>query len=258
MRTTVLSLFWILTLVIAVQAQKPESHDKQTVLSLPLFPADIVRNHISLTQALGVVGASVQGGFILFGLELHSKDGQEPTVSVDLPPESRFEDGLRQIMGQIPGYKYEVISEHMINIYPRGANKNPEDLLNTPVPQFDAVNVDPGGILTSPSDFIPELAVRLRPKTSAGPQPSGFGGSVFRSNGPSITLHMKDTTVRQILNAASEVMEQFPPNHQPVGWTYLFQPDPASPGGGKHSWAFLFSAPRNWKQDAARSGPMPD
>src|SRR5690349_14876560 len=127
MRTTVLSLFWILTLVIAIQAQKPESHDEQRILDLPLFPADIVRNHIPLTQALGVVGASIEGGFILFGLELNSKDGQEPIVSVDLPPGSRFEDGLRQIMGQIPEYEYEVVSEHMINIYPRGANKNPED-----------------------------------------------------------------------------------------------------------------------------------
>jgi hypothetical protein len=256
MRTTVLSLFWILTLVIAVQAQKPENHDEQTVLSLALFPADIVRNHVPLTQALGVVGAYVQDGYVLFGLELHSKDGQEPIVSVDLPPESRFEDGLRQIMGQIPGYEYEVVSQHMINIYPVGAKNDSRDLLNIQVPKFDLVNVDPAQVLTNPTDFISELAPRLRPKTSAGPQPSGYGGSVFRGfNDPTISLHMKDTTVRQILNATSEAMEQFPPDRQPIGWTYLFQPDPASPTGGKHSWAFLFSAPRNWKQDAAKSGP---
>jgi len=244
----------MVTLVIIVRAQIPESHDEQTILSLPLFPADIVRNHIPLTQALGAVGASVEGGFALFGLELHSTDGQEPIVSVDLPPESRFEDGLRQVMGQIPGYEYEVTSEHMINIYPRGAKKNPADLLNTPVPKFDAVDVDPGGVLTRPADFIPELALRLRPKTSAGPQPSGYGGSVLRSN-VTITLHLKDTTVRQILNAASEAMEQLPQEYQPVGWTYLFQPDPESLIGGKHSWAFLFSAPRNWKQHSAKPGP---
>jgi hypothetical protein len=253
MRTTVLSLFWILTLGIAIQAQKPESHDEQRILDLPLFPADIVRNHIPLTQALGAVGASVQGGFILFGLELHSKDGLEPVVTVNLPPESRFEDGLRQIMGQIPGYEYEVVSEHMINIYPAGAKKNPADLLNTPVPKFDVVDVDPGGVLTRPADFIPELATRLRPKTSTGAQLSGIVGSVLRSN-VTITLHLKDTTVRRILNAASEATEQFPPDLQPIGWTYLFQPDPASPIGGKHSWAFLFSAPRNWKRDAVKSG----
>src|SRR5258707_14290562 len=106
----------------------------------------------------------------------------------------------------------------MINIYPVGAKRDSADLLNTPVPKFDAVNVDPAQVLTSPADFIPELAVRLRPKTSAGPLPSGSGGSVLRGlNIPTITVHMKETTVRQILNAASEAMEQFPPNHQPVG-----------------------------------------
>src|SRR2546430_12277054 len=53
----------------------------------------------------GVVGASVQDGYVLFGLELHSKDGQEPIVSVNLPADSHFEDGLRQIMSQIRGYE---------------------------------------------------------------------------------------------------------------------------------------------------------
>src|SRR2546429_78776 len=112
MRITVLSLFWMLTLVIPVQAQKPENHYEQTVLSLPLFPAPISRTNTTLTQALGVVGASVQDGYVLFGLDLHSKDGQEPIVSVNLPADSHFEDGLRQIMSQIRGYEYEVISEH--------------------------------------------------------------------------------------------------------------------------------------------------
>lgn len=136
---------------------------------------------------------------------------------------------------------------------PVGAKNSSSDLLNTPVSKFDAVDVDPGGILTGPADFIPELAARLRPKTSATPQPSGTGGSVLRGDVPAITLHTKNTTVRQILNAASEATEQFPPNHPPLGWTYLFQPEPASPSGGKHSWAFLFSAPRSWKkQDAAK------
>jgi hypothetical protein len=170
-------------------------------------------------------------------------------LSLGLPPEGRFGDGFRQIMGQIPQYEYEVASEHMINIYPIGAKNSS----TRPYLKFDAVDVDLGGILTGPADFIPELAVRLRRKTSGGPQPSGTGGSALRDDVPAITLHMKNTTVRQILNAASEATEGFPPNHQPIGWTYLFQPEPASPSGGKHSWAFLFSAPRNWKkQDAAK------
>jgi len=255
MKTTALGLVCMLTLAISALAQNPEGRSEQTVLSLRLFPAPITSTHIALTQALGLVGVYVQDGYILFGLELRSKDGQEPIVSVDLPSDSHLEDGLRQIMNQIPGYQYEVVSPHMINIYPVGAKKDSADLLNTPVPKFDAVNVDPTQVLTGPAGFIPELAVRLKPETSAGPQPSGTVGDTFEAvNAPKVTLHLTNTTVRQILNAASEAMEQFPPDRQPIGWTYMFQPDPASPvAGGKHSWAFLFSAPNNWKKQAAKS-----
>ena len=72
-------------------------------------------------------------------------------MNLNLPPDSHFEDGLRQIMTQIPGYEYELVSEHMINIYPIGAKRDSKDLLNTPVPQFDAISVDPTQILTSPT-----------------------------------------------------------------------------------------------------------
>jgi len=175
-------------------------------------------------------------------------------VNLNLPPDSHFEDGLRQIMTQIPGYEYELVSEHMINIYPIGAKRDSKDLLNTPVPQFDAISVDPTQILTSPSEYIPELAARLRPTASARePQPSGYGGVVARSNVPPVTLRLKNTTVRQILNAASEAMEEFPPQYEPVGWAYLLQPNPSLPAGGKHSWMFVFSAPKNWKAFQRRS-----
>src|SRR5260370_7585896 len=129
MRTTVRSLFWILTLAIAVQAQKPENRYERTVLSLPLFPASISRDNTTLTQALGVVGAYVQDGYVLFGLELLSKDGQEPVVTVNLLPNSHFEDGLRQIMAQIPGYGDEIISDHMFNTFPAEPKQNPAHLL---------------------------------------------------------------------------------------------------------------------------------
>ena len=152
--------------LVNVQAEKP-GHYEQTVLRLALFPAEIVHNHITLTQALGTVGAYVQNGYVLFGLELRAKDGQEPIVNLSLPRDSHFEDGLRQIMTQIPGYEYEVVSPHMINIFPIGAKKDSGDLLNTPVPQFDAISVDPGQILTNPSEYFPELATLWRSTASA-------------------------------------------------------------------------------------------
>jgi len=115
-----------------------------------------------------------------------------------------------------------------------------------PVPRFDAISMDPTQILTSPTEYIPELEARLHPRTPA--QPYGYGGLTVRSNVPPVTLHLKNTTVRGILNAASEAMGEFPAQYQPVGWAYLLQPDPSLPAGGKHSWMFIFSAPKNWKQ----------
>lgn len=249
MRTAVPSAAAIVALLIPIHLQKAGRVYDKSPLDLSLFPAPITRNNLALSQALGTIGAYVQGGYVLFGVELHTKDGNEPLVSVNLPPNSRLADGLRQILDQVPGYKYEVISPHMVNIYPAGANSDPADVLNTAVPQFDAVDVDPAQILSRPMDFIPQLATRLRPKSSANSQPRGVIGEVMRGvNAPTLTLHLKDTTVRQILNSTSDAMGQFPPDSQPLGWVYLFQPDPSLPAGGKHSWMFIFSAPKNWKQ----------
>lgn len=252
MKATAFSILWFVALILPIFPQKAGTYDEKA-LNLSLFDAPITRNNLGLSQALGVVGAYVQNGYVLFGVELSAKDGKEPLVSLNLLAGSRLADGLQQIMDQIPGYKYEVISPHMINIYPAGAKEDPVDVLNTPVPQFDAADVDPTQILSRPMSFIPELAVRLRPKTSSGSQPHGFVGSIIEPvNPPKVTLHLKSTTVRQILNAASEAMEQLPPDSQPLGWFYIFQPDPKLPAGGNHSWMFLFSAPRNWKQPTTK------
>src|SRR6516225_4924833 len=103
------------------------------------------------------------------------------------------------------GMSYKLVSKHMINIYPIGAETDSKDLLNMPVPRFDAISMDPTQILTSPTEYIPELEARLHPRTPA--QPYGYGGLTVRSNVPPVTLHLKNTTVRGILNAASEAME---------------------------------------------------
>lgn len=246
MRTAIRSTVAIVVLLVPLPPQKAGPVHDELPLNLSLFPAPITRNNLALSQALGTIGAYVQGGYVLFGVELRTKDGNEPLVSVNLLPGSHFGDGLDQILAQIPGYEYKLVSKHMINIYPIGAETDSKDLLNMPVPRFDAISMDPTQILTSPTEYIPELEARLHPRTPA--QPYGYGGLTVRSNVPPVTLHLKNTTVRGILNAASEAMEEFPAQYQPVGWAYLLQPDPSLPAGGKHSWMFIFSAPKNWKQ----------
>lgn len=174
MRTAVPSAAAIVALLIPIHLQKTGRVYDKSPLNLALFPAPITRNNLALSQALGVVGTYVQGGYVLFGVELRAKDGKEPLVNLNLSAGSRLADGLEQIIDQIPEYKYEVISPHLINIYPTGAKEDPVDVLNAPVPQFDAVDVDPTQILSRPMAFIPELTVRLRPKTSPGSQPHRF------------------------------------------------------------------------------------
>lgn len=223
------------------------------VLNLPIFPAQLSQRDVPLTKTLGYVGSYVRRGYVLFGVELRLKNGQEPVVNVNLEPGSTLGDALRQIFDQLPGYRFEVLSAHMINIYPEDARWNPDDVLNLLVPRFDAVDVQPTDILVRPGDFIPELKARLAPKTSRGPQPSGSIGPGISGSGPTITLHMNNATVREILNAVSEAMEQFPQNYEPVGWLYAFRPDPASPIGGAHTWRFLWSAPRDWKEEAEKA-----
>lgn len=110
MRAAVPSAAAIVALLIPVHLQKAGRVYDKSPLDLLLFPAPITRSNLALSQALGTIGAYVQGDYVLFGVELHTKDGNEPLVSVNLPPNSRLADGLRQILDQVPGYKYEVIS----------------------------------------------------------------------------------------------------------------------------------------------------
>ena len=243
-------LIWLLGLAVSIRPEEQKRVDERSVLSLPIFPAPTIRDKIPFTQALGVVGAYVQKGYVLFGVELRPKDGQEPLVNVNLQPGTNLGDALRQVIDQVPGYQFQVVSAHMINVYPAGTEKDPQNVLNTIVRQFDADNLYPSDLLSRPQDFIAELKARLVPKKSKVPQPGGYIGPGITGGGPTVTLHLKNVTVRQILNAVSEAMEQFPPNLEPVGWLYSFQPDPNSPIGGKHSWMFLWSAPRNWKEQA--------
>jgi hypothetical protein len=159
---------------------------------------------------------------------------------------------LLQILRQVADYKYEISGEHLINIYPSGAKRDPENPLNTRVKHFEVVNEQPSSLLTAPQLFFPELAHRLTPPTpprAGPPQPTGHGGVIMRGMGPAVTVRLRSVTVRQVLNAITQATEQFPPQYSPVGWVYSFQRDPASPIGGVHSWMWLLSAPHGWKQE---------
>ncbi len=237
---------------VAPCAQPFTGTDQPGPLALPIFPTPIVRKRIPLTKALSEVGVEIRHGYVSFGIEARLKDGEEPSVDLSIQPGSTVGDALHQILRQLPEYRFEVVSDHLIGIYPAGAKEDPNDLLNLHVSRFDVVSEDPGALLSRPQDFIPELKGRLTPRRAGGPQPGGTGGDELRGVGPGITLHLRNVTVRDILNAVSEATEKFPPNLSPVGWVYSFQPDPNLPAGGVHSWMFHWSAPSNWKEEAEK------
>jgi hypothetical protein len=229
-------------LLVAVVGFAGGLDERQRLLELRLFPVPLVLQNVTVTKALGEIGAVVQHGYALFGAELRLNNGQEPTVNIDLPAGSTLGDALRQILKRLPGYDYEIVSAHLINIYPKGAKQDPGDLLNMRVAQFDVADTTPGEVISAPALFVPALRQLLYPG-------SGFLGGL--SGGPrNLNLHLQNVTVREILNAASQATESFPSDLAPLGWLYTFHPKAGLPGGGVHSWQPLMTAPRDWKVPA--------
>jgi hypothetical protein len=199
---------------------------------------------VPLSSALGKLGSQVQGGYVLFGLELRLKNGREPSVKVDIPPGGNLQKALGIVFRDLPDYTYEPVSQHLVDVFPVGAKKDSSDLLNIPVPRLDIVGKQAGDVLSRPRDFIPQLAERLKGPTRGGP----VAGSILSDVGPPpITLHLRNVTVRQVLNAASEATGEFPAKYMPYGWIYSFDPEPQLPAGGKHSWGVLWCVPHDWK-----------
>lgn len=236
----------------------PAGVQDASLLKRPLFPVHLRGDKLPVTQALAQIGSAVKNEYVLFGIEVQlSKEGAEPSVNLDLPPGSTLGDALREVLGQLGGYEFEVVSPHLVNVHPRGAKKGPGNVLNTQVRRFDVVKQPPGDILSRPKDFIPELKTRLSSGATTG-RPSGSIGPGLRSTGPTVTLHLRDVSVREILNAVSVATEQFPGDHSPMGWVYAFRPDPTLPTGGQHTWIFHWSAPRGWKKEAGKpKQPVP-
>jgi hypothetical protein len=226
----------------------PVKAQKAHPLDLPLEESQ-PWDSIPLKDALEHLAGSVGESFALFGLEQELDAGKGPTVTFQAKSGMTLGDCLRTILAQLPPYEIEVVSDHLIDLRPVGAKRDPDNILNLRVPSFDVVSMGAYWILAAPRDLIPVLNEALTPKPEPGKQMITLYMGGYQG-GPPITLHLKNVTVREILNAASEATEPFYTRGQvglaPEGWVYTFDPNP-HPGYVKHSWATLFGLPRTFR-----------
>jgi len=222
-------------------------------LDARLGGAPLVRRGITLTQALRVLGASTERGYASFGVEEYVSGGKEPTVDLDVRPAAMLEEGLRQILNQLPMYSYRVLSPHFVAIFPKNAVSDANDPLNIMVSRFDVDGITAGIILEWPDGFIPELKARFGPAaTGNAKRVDLYVGGV--AGGATINMHLRNVTVREILNTVGEAAEKRPFQAYPFGWEYSFDPKTSFGPGGVESWKALMTLPSNWIEQAREAG----
>lgn len=211
-----------------------------------LIEAPILTHRMKLTEAIMNGAKAMRRDYMVFGIELAPGDyPTEPMVIPTPPVDGTVGEYLRDILRQVPMYEYEAISEHMVTVYPRGAKEDPNDVLNLRVPRFDVDSARAGTILGFPALFIQELRSRISPKTPGQEQIIVFAGPV--PPGPEVTLHLRDLTVRDILNAVSVATEHpqgSSDNDYPFGWIYRTSTET---GEKKPYWGVTLSLPPNWR-----------
>ncbi len=171
--------------------------------------------------------------------------GEEPKVDLNLPRKSSLRDALTLILQQLPGYRTEVVGRNLIHLSPAWSEQDADSILNFKIAHFDVVNEPPSNILSHPAEFIPELERHLKEE---GIQKAYFPGGL-RAAGPGITLHLRDVSIREILNAVTLTsVDVFPPEQLPAGWVYRFRSDAELESGARHSWGVHWSMPSDWKR----------
>ncbi|HEV2247600.1 MAG TPA: hypothetical protein VGW37_13175 [Terriglobia bacterium] len=238
----------LLLLCCGVVSQGPATSETVEPPLLHLrVPGPIVRSKIPLTRALSEVATRLEGGYVLFGVQVRLTDGNEPSVNLDVPAETTLGAVLQDVLRQLPGYRLELVSQHLANIYPAGAKNDPNDALNLRIDRFDVSDRPPDVIMNLPAMFMPALAERLAQRKSGPPLPVEPPTEWLEGVGPKVTLHLHDLTVREILNRVSEASEELPAKYLPVGWVASLSPDPALATGWAYSFRLFTTVPSEWK-----------
>jgi hypothetical protein len=235
-----------LALAATTATAQPAASDKFGVMKRRI-EAPMVTGRRTFTQALGNGAIAMRSHFLTFGIELTVDDYPDgPMVISSQPRNGTVGEFLEDVFRQAPTYEYEVVSEHTVSVYPRGAKEDPNDILNLRIPRFDVDAQHAGTILGFPAIFIPELKARLFPPTPGQDQLFVFGGPV--SPGPKVTLHLHNVTIREILNAvtiATENPKGDGRDDYPVSWKCRTG---TLTGEVKPRWGTFHSLPPNWRE----------
>jgi hypothetical protein len=173
---------------------------------------------------------------ILIGFEEvpHREGEKGKNISVELTDATVVEI-LDRLCEADPRYTYEVVSDALINVFPRGAKSDPNNLLNITVQDFEFDGrALPHGLITKIDELAPEGYARKTRKTG---RPLGSAGSILSgefSLAPKISLTLQNVTVREILNAIVLYSVKLPPEQlgwAPISWKYEFIIDPDAPTG---------------------------
>lgn len=215
-------------------------------------PSELVVLHVPaaqkvpLTAALSQIGLHVQGGYVVFGVDIRGEN--EPVIDLNLEDQTSLSQALNQVVSQLHGYNYEFVSNHVVDIFPADRRADPNDILNLSVSEFQVSDQPAMNILSQPQRFIPELKRYLiGGKTS---KTCGSLGPGIGSFGSEVTLNLRHTTVKDILDAvavADSVLSAHLRDHtQPIGWIHREIDDPRA--GTTHTWSFLSTVPHGWEK----------
>ena len=177
---------------------------------------------LDLSQALATIAVLMGNSYVSFGVELQ-QTGTQPHVTLRVKDGQTVKEALDAIFAQAPSFEYRVVSDHVIDVYPKGALDYANSPLNLRVSHFDVEDAPAAEVFMAPALFIRELQTpqdKTRIWRFLGP----FGS-------PHVTLHLRNVTVREGLNAVSEQSNREPDGPHGFGW--IFDPQAAGAPEGR-------------------------
>ena len=184
---------------------------------------------------------------ILIGFEkiAHPEGQRTESLSVSVNSATVGEI-LEQLCQQSKGYQYEIIEGGIIYVHPAPADSDPLGLLNIRISDFAVQGrMVPAAIILRVSEFAPELRSYLDRKKSEynsrrGIVPGSPGAILHGNMDPEVNLHLRNMTVREILNAtvfySVRLRDETPADWTgyklpPTSWMFEFVTNPDAPTG---------------------------